>query len=440
MCLKQPIKTLWRHHTAFLFFMALMAVQLLSVYVDSGTKYLRVNVLYVFLLIFAYILFNTILRAKFNRLAERASFHGSWKSFEKPLANAIDALVIIFPFIYFASAGYVPFVRMMYINDYYQASGLRQVFFEDLPTTMNYAGEYFLRGIAPVWLVYSYLNKRKLFYVMLALTSAQALGVITKASIVILLFPLIVVQLGRKDWRHVILTGALISLMLALNVTVLHRTVLDQLAKNAAEQSIKKKQERKKEIIEDSQVTRYLQSHLENSETNQKIIEEYKSVEIVAQGIWTRLFAVNGLIVTEWLETFPADKGFQHGCGYRWYAALKGCEFVKLPDMVWMKYYADLHKEYGLVGTVSAPHYINAYANFGEDGVLFSAIGMAILLVLLAAIFTDPVQNIAFNGSFLALALQTPLTSMMNSNGWGLTIIMVMVFFPRKNQAMPLIR
>lgn len=432
--LKSTSKHLWQHHTALMFFAILMAVQLLSIYVDSGTQYLRVNVLYVFLLAFAYLFINATLRPKFTGMGDWAQLHGSWKRHEKTIAQGMDIFVLTFPFLYFSSVGYVPFVRMMYLEDYYVASGLRQVFFEQLPTAMNYGGEYFLRAIAPVWLVYSYLKRRKLFYAMLILTSAQALGVITKASIVILLFPLIVVQLGKRDWWQVAISGAIITIVLSLNVTVLHRTVLDQLAKNAVIESAKKKQQRKidkPEIIESSQVTRYLESHLEESEFNRKLIEEYKSFEIVAEGIWTRMFAVNGKIVTQWLETFPADKGFQHGCGYRWVAAFKHCEFVKLPDMIWMKYHGELNKEYGLVGTVSAPHYINSYANFGEDGVLLSAIGMALLLVLVNSIFTNPIQNIAFNGSFIAMAFQTPLTAMLNSNGWGLTILMVMVFLPR---------
>jgi len=428
---------LWQQHTAFTFFMALMAVLILSIYTDSGATYLRVNVLYVFLLIFAYVFCNITLRHHFSQLASWANLSDHWQSLQKPISIIIDATMILFPFIYFASAGYVPFVRMMYLDDYYVASGLRQTFFNDLPTIMNYGGEYFLRGLAPVWLVYSYINRRRLFYVMLIITSLHALAIITKASVVILLFPLLVVQLSRRDWRNVAVSAAVIAITLSLNVTVLHRTVLDQLAKQAAEQSMAKKKAKHKkhverEIIEDSAVTRYLETHLDNSERKKQIIEQYKAVEIVGQGIWIRLFAVQGKIVTQWLETFPADKGFQHGCGYRWYAPIAGCTFTKLPDRVWMKYYEDLYDEHGLVGTVSAPHYINAYANFGEDGVLLSAIGMAILLVMLNRIFINPVHNIAFNGSFLALALQTPLTALLNSSGWALTILMYMAFFPRQ--------
>jgi hypothetical protein len=431
---RQYWSKLWSNHAAFTFYMLLMAVLILSVYMDSGAKHLRVNMLYTFLLVFTYIFTNALFNKPFSRFANHFSFAGHWQKTEKILAGIIDAVVIIFPFLYFASAGYVPFIRMMYMDDYYAASGLRQVFFEDLPTIMNYGGEYFLRGLVPLWLVYAYLNKRRLFYVMLVITSLHALAIITKASIVILLFPLLVIQLARRDWRNVVVSAAAISIMLALNVTVLHRTVLDHLAKQAAEKSLLKKPKKKKEIIEDSAVTRYLESHLEHSERNKKIIEQYKSGEIVVQGIWTRLFAVQGKIVTQWLETFPDDKGFQQGCGYRWYAPLVPCQFVKLPDMVWMKYYKELYDEYKLVGTVSAPHYVNAYANFGDNGVLLSAIGMAILLVILNSIFINPVHNIAFNGSFLALALQTPLTSLMNSSGWVLMIVLYMAFIAREKR------
>ena len=430
---RQSWSNLVQRHTAFTFFMLLMAVLIFSVYCDSGVKYLRVNFIYAFLLIFSYIFLNVLLAKPFDQLANYFNSAGRWHKTQRILAVAIDGVMIVFPFLYFASAGYVPFVRMMFVDDYYVASGLRQTFFDALPTYMNYGGEYFLRGLAPVWLVYSYMNRRKLFYVMLAITSLHALGIITKTSIVILLFPLMMVQFSKRDWRHVFISVALIAIVLSLNVTVLHRTVLDQLAQQAAEKSMKK-HPKKKEIIEDSAVTRYLQDHLENSETNKQVIEQYKSGEIVVQGLWTRMFAVQGKIVTEWLETFPADKGFQHGCGYRWYAPFVPCQFVKLPDMVWMKYYKDLYDEHKLVGTVSAPHYINAYANFGEDGVLLSAIGMAILLVMLNSIFINPMHNIAFNGSFLALAFQTPLTSLMNSSGWALTIVLYMAFFPHEKR------
>ena len=430
---RRYLSQLAQRHIAFTVFMLLMAVLIFSVYTDSGATYLRINFLYTFLLLFAYVFFNALLSAPFDRLANALNVGGHWPKTQKILATIIDGVVIVFPFLYFASVGYVPFVRMMFTDDYYVASGMRQTFFDALPTVMNYGGEYFLRGLAPVWLVYSYINRRKLFYIMLAITSLHALAIITKTSVVILLFPLMMVQFAKRDWRHMALSAAIISLVLALNVTVLHRTVLDQLAQQAAEKSMKK-HPRKKPIIEDSAMTRYLQEHLDNSERNKQIIEQYKSGEIVVQGIWTRLFAVQGKIVTEWLETFPADKGFQHGCGYRWYAPIAGCAFVKLPDMVWMKYYKDLYDEHKLVGTVSAPHYVNAYANFGEDGVLFSAIGMAVLLVMLSSIFINPIHNIAFNASFLALALQTPLTSLMHSSGWALTIILYMAFFPHEKR------
>jgi hypothetical protein len=410
-CARNAIGRLWQFHAATLFYFALMAVLILSVYDDSGMTYLRVNILYTFLLFFAYVLANATLRKYFQRIASCMQFHGRWKCYEQPVAAALDVLVVVFPILYFMAGGYVPFVRLMYMTDYYAASGLRQNFYNGLSTFMNYGGEYFLRGIAPVWLIYCYLNRRKVFYAALAVTSFTALGVITKASIVILLFPLLAVQCARRDWRQVALTGAITTLVLLLNVTVLYYIGITH---KPGHRHIPAAQQ----VVDNS--------------IRAKLMANYNELEIAAEGIWIRLFSVQGEIVHEWLETFPADKGFQHGCGYRWYAPIAGCEFVKLPDMVWMKYYANLNHKYGLVGTVSAPHYINAYANFGDTGVLLSAIGMAILLVLLNCIFTNPVYNIAFNASYLALALQTPLTALLNSSGWALMIVMYVVFFPRE--------
>ena len=185
------LRSIWQQHTAFVFYMALMAVLLLGVYMEAGASYLPVNFHYLLMLIIAYAMCYTALRSPFNRLAAHSYFRERWQRLEKPFAYAIDIVILLFPIAYFASAGYVPFVRMAYMDDYYAASGLRQAFFDVLPSWANYGGEYFLRGLAPVWLVYCFLNKRKIFYAALLITSFQALGVITKTSIVILLFPLL---------------------------------------------------------------------------------------------------------------------------------------------------------------------------------------------------------------------------------------------------------
>lgn len=427
------IRNIWQNHTAFVFYMALMAVLLLGVTMEAGVGYLPVNLGYLGLLVVAYLLCSATLRPLFGRLANRAHFHGTWQGLEKPLARAIDLVILLFPFAYFASVGYVPFIRMMSMDDYYAASGLRQAFFDVLPTWANYGGEYFLRGLAPVWLVYCFINRRRAYFPALFITSFQALGIITKASIVILLFPLLVVQLAQRAWKHAALSALLIVTMLILNVTVLHDSALTQMAKTEAQKIFEAKKQkedleyRKTHEEHPSAVAQFIAQHA----PNQTIVEEYKSIELAAEGIWIRLFNVQGRIVKQWLDTYPAERGFQNGCGYRWAAPFVPCTFENLPRAVWNKYFPELRDVYHLTGTVSAPHYINAYANFGETGIALSAIGMALLLVALASLFESPVYNLAFNASFLALALQTPLFSLLNSSGWALCLIMIMLFFPR---------
>lgn len=426
---------LWQKHTAFAFYMALMAVLLLGVSMEAGPHYLPVNLRYLFLLVLVYGIAYATLRRPMNRMVEWGHFRETWQGLEKPLARVIDLVMILFPFAYFAAAGYVPFIRMLGMDDYYAASGLRQAFFDALPSWANYGGEYFLRGLAPVWLVYCFIHRRRIYFPALFITSFQALGVITKTSVVILLFPLLVVQLHARAWKHAVLTACIITTVLILNVTALHNSTLTQMAKTEAQKVLEAKRtqknlaERKAFEEHPSAVTQFLTEH----QTNQKLIAEYKSLELAAEGIWIRLFHVQGRIVKQWLDTYPDERGFQHGCGYRWFAPFVPCEFQNLPLAVWNKYFPELREVYGLTGTVSAPHYINAYANFGDIGIVCSAIGMAVLLVALGCIFSVPAYNLAFNASFLALALQTPLFALMNSSGWALTIILYLVFFPRRS-------
>lgn len=428
----------WTRHNALAFYLALMAVLLLGVEMEAGARYLPVNLHYLFLLLVAYVLAYALLRTPVRQLAERVQRHTRLQAAVPALARGIDAIILLFPFLYFASVGYVPFVRMMFMDDYYAASGLRQAFFDALPTWANYGGEYFLRGLAPVWLVYCFVHRRRVYFPALLLTSVQALGVITKASIVILLFPLLVVQLARRAWLQAALTVGIITAVLILNVTVLHNSALTQMAKTEAQKIFETQQkqrvlsERKAFEEHPSAVTEFLETHLDSGDTARAVVEQYKALELASEGIWIRLFAVQGRIVKQWLDTYPAERGFQHGCGYRWFAPLVPCAFENLPRAVWEKYFPELREVYHLTGTVSAPHYINAYANFGDAGVVLAAIGMAGLLAALAGLFPNPAHNLAFNASFLGLALQAPLFSLLNSSGWALTILLHLVFFPRE--------
>jgi len=409
---------------AFLLFILLVAVHAISVYYVGGTQFIFAVLWFgvcvtSFYLLFLFFLGDSLAHI-FDRLHDKLAVIK-----RKNILTVIDIIVVVFPAFYFVMVGKIPVIEMLNTKDYIRSSGIRHAFFYDLPTYLRYSGEYYIRAVVPVWIVYCYVAQRRALLPVIFAGSFFAFAIVTKSTLIIALLPLLIFLVCRGKLLLGVLLIAWISALIIASVVAQQKSDLLIAPQNTISGPANK-DVNSPPFGENSGVD-YDHQKREVSVGEAIIAFIYKPVEAI--GI--RALTVPGLVEKQWLETYSEKTMLEGGCGYRWFAPFVPCTFVNLANKVWLKYYPDLAKE-GLDGTVTAADYIQAYANFGLIGVFISSFLMAVILILLRAIFHDPVLNLAFNTVPLALSFESVLTTLLNTGGWGLTILMVLILFDRR--------
>lgn len=419
-----------RTHIFLLLFAAFYTVHILSINSVSGEKYLGYTFTYGAAVIFAYILARWAIEAKFRTAADIVS-HRTRIFQAQPFLLAGDLIVIVFPIAYFAMAGWVPAWTMLFSSDYYANSGLRHDFYGELPTPLKYAGEYFLRGLAPFWLLFSYITRRRLFLLTLVSGSLFAFAVVTKSNIVIMLVPLLVYQVVNRKFLDALGIAAVVAIVLISNVVLQDKALIEPAEISAPGVAASPTQ-----IPTPLDTPSGLQVPPEVAQPQPEVAQPTVQEKIgglvlgtlrTIEGLAARLFYVNGLVVTQWMDSYTTDFPFENGCGYAWFAALANCDFVNVPYKIWLKYYPNLH-ERGLVGSVTSANYVNGFANFGTAGVIASGLGIGVILIFLNALFPSRSLGVALSATPLALTFESPLSTLLHSGGWGLTIVLALVF------------
>lgn len=399
-------------HANLIIFLILFIVHASSVTYVSNNKYIDYTFLYGLCVIATYFLGQRIATKHARLLLISARDRLSHIPAE-PLLTAVDIFVIVFPIGYFAFAGWVPVWKMIYGTDYYANSGLRHEFYGQLPATLRYAGEYMLRGVAPFWLLYSYMTGRRLFPLVFASCALFALCLVTKAYIVIVMLPILIYQVIKLRFKSAIITTLAVATVLFANVVLPEKSLVAPVKASSASLS--------------SASPSIEATPSEEATPSDYLRGWHQGTAEVLDALIHRVFYGNGLTVTQWMDTYTLELPLEKGCGYRWIAPLISCDFISLPHKIWLKYYPELEAK-GLSGTVSVANYIYAYANFGAFGIVASGIAMGLLIVFLSVAITSATASIALNTSFLALSFETPLSILLNSGGWGIVILLAAFF------------
>lgn len=410
------VPSLWKRHAIAFVFAALILVHWVGVFSVTGDRYIFAVNLFAASIVLVYVFAALAFRDGFDRLAVLLSRISVNVREQTGLLLTMDFFVILFPVAYFIAAGYIPVVKMYFTADYMLASKLRYEFFASLPAWLRYAGEYYIKGIVPLWLIFSYVDRRKLFPAVFIAAAAFSFAIVNKSYIIIVFAPLMIFWLFKRRWIAAALLFGFIGALLVLSVIVQQKSTL--LAGPASE-SYSDTLPASKELTAPSP------SKADDADFKElSIAFAWKPIE----AIWVRSFSAIGAIEAQWLETYPSDVPFERGCGYSWASKVVGCEFVNTANKIWKKYYPDLDAR-GLNGTVTAADYVQAYANFGLVGIVGSAFAIGIILVLLNAVFPDPAIRVALNLVPLMLTFESVLTTLLNSSGWGLTIALGAVLF-----------
>jgi len=160
----------------------------------------------------------------------------------------------------------------------------------------------------------------------------------------------------------------------------------------------------------------------------------YPVVQFV-ETIYLRIFVVPGQVVAVWFSNIPARLPFANGCGYRFVAAIRGCEFQFYPSLVHDIENPILVRE-GVHGTMTAASFMEDYANFGYRGLVLSGVVFAFLLAFIARMFSgDWRWALMLNFIPVAMMIELPLSTVLLTGGWAVTLLLYLVFRDRLKSA-----
>jgi hypothetical protein len=149
---------------------------------------------------------------------------------------------------------------------------------------------------------------------------------------------------------------------------------------------------------------------------------------VVFSALADRVLLLPGHVVSDWLNAFPADFSFEHGCGYRFISTALRCEFVNNSVLMYEHYFPE-NVSQGLIGTYNAAHFAEDYANFGWVGFVVSS-ALAAITIFGASWATSSRSTalvLAINFPFIATLSSSALQTTLVSGGWVASIVFSLV-------------
>ncbi|MDD5585707.1 MAG: hypothetical protein PHY92_01970 [Alphaproteobacteria bacterium] len=380
----------------------------------SGAKWLPIFLLYI--LCYSVVAFG--FHKPIENLVGKIPLNPSVFSPAGKIVNFVMLFVLFaFPILFFIVLKTVPLWHVIMSTDYYGIARFRASLYYDAPRWLSFGVAYYLKGIAPFYLLFLYHTRSKWFYPVFVCTLLFALNMIAKAYVVILLLPLFIYQLGKRQWKGAAKTALIGVFSLAFLVYLTNPQDWSRFwDKHHEEQS--------QMSATTEPIT--LPEFFKKAETTARL-EVLKPVIGIAETVYIRLFAVPGRVTDEWLSMIPAKRPFLSGCGYRMLAPLLSCDFVSMPSVVYKAVYPQMVRDQNLRGSVTASHFINDYVNFGYPGVLLSALLTALLLASLEGFPRDRRILLALNFVPVLLLTETALPSVLHTGGMFLVNFLYLI-------------
>ena len=412
--------------SVFLLYCGLLAALFYSVTVESGSKNTAYLLTYAGSLVIGYMLFSTLLGIRRSTSGVTKSDAGSWLARTSDrLANGLFAGSVIFIVFHFLYLGHVPVLAGFASNDYFDIMRIRQSVFYEAPTLFRYLPNIVLKSLLPFLLLYYCVtDRKKVFFIKLAIGTFYGVALMNKMFVVILYAPLMLYLLFSRRFLFAAGVAVIPVAALALLVFVQNPHVRPEFwtPRDKATASGKPLFVEAPTIAETIAAREKTQS------------SSYPVVQFV-ETIYLRIFVVPGQVVAVWFSNIPSRLPFANGCGYRFVAAIRGCEFQFYPSLVHDIENPILVRE-GVRGTMTAASFMEDYANFGYRGLVLSGALFAFLLAFIARMFSgDWRWALILNFIPIAMMIELPLSTVLLTGGWAVTLLLYLIFRDRLKTA-----
>ncbi|MGZ6229306.1 MAG: hypothetical protein ACXWMI_00080 [Syntrophales bacterium] len=402
---------------AFVIYCVLFLMLFSSVVLESGSTYLGYLVLYFAVLVVAYFTFSRLIGIFLSGFLGHGKMEVSRNGWPKSFfGTAFLICAVLFVIAHFIYLGHVPILTASLEDGYYNIMLVRQSIFFEAPAFYRYVPNLLVKSVFPILLLYFFLTSKKKFWITIVVGSFYAVALLNKMFIVLLVIPLSIYFIsGMKVWRT-----------LFLSIVPVAGVMLIVFAQNPMIRPT---------LWSDTsyQLSNYFPQSLEIESVKRTLSYREKIPVSESAGgfvdtIYRRVFLVPGQVVSAWFRRIPADIPFAEGCASRPVAWLKGCEFIFLPRLINDLENPVLLKK-GIYGTMTAASFMEDYGNFGWKGLILGGLSLGLVLAIVGLIFgTSWRWLLAFNLIPISLLIELPLTTVLLSGGWLLSLLLYLVF------------
>ncbi|MDI1341213.1 hypothetical protein [Polaromonas sp.] len=411
----------------FLLYCGLLAALFYSVTVESGSRNTDYLLTYAGSLLVSYLLFSRLLglRGGSSSGASKPAAGSRLTGISDRLANGLLTGCVIFIVLHFSYLGHVPVLAGIASNDYFDIMRIRQSVFFEAPAVFRYLPNIILKSLLPFLLLYYCVTgRRRAFLVALGIGTFYGVALMNKMFVVILYAPLILYLLFSRRFLFAAGMALIPVAALALLVFVQNPQVRPEFwtPRDKATASGKPL------IVEAPTIAEAIAARKKTQSSS------YPLVQFV-ETIYLRIFVVPGQVVAVWFSNIPSRLPFANGCGYRFVAAIRGCEFQFYPSLVHDIENPILVRE-GVRGTMTAASFMEDYANFGYRGLVLSGALFAFLLAFIARMFSgDWRWALILNFIPIAMMIELPLSTVLLTGGWAVTLLLYLIFRDRLKTA-----
>lgn len=262
----------------------------------------------------------------------------------------------------------------------------------------KYLSSINIKAILPFLLLILLIKKNKIYWVVFFIGVFYCFSLMQKSHILSFLIPVLLYTLFKKNWLYSLKYGITIAVVIIGLIFV------------------------------SSPSLRGGMNDLRKSELKSQKSNESKIVSI-SKSLTKRIFIMPGEMVGNWFEIIPKKKPFLKGKGYN--------AFCKMTNQKYHDYNLELYPvifpdyaNQGIKGSVNSAHFMRGYSNFGNVGLLLSAIMLALMLFVLNIFFqsSNQIMKLSINLFPIFLLSSGSLSTILFSGGWGLMILLFWIF------------
>lgn len=391
----------------FALYLACFGLVSFGVVVETGTNYVHYLGIFLVSLLAFYSAF--FLAFKKIGLGSSGVFSGLIKSGETAKKIGIGTLILmaILAIGHWLHLGQIPTLTALQSSDYYYVQHLRrEITFID-SSFWRYGSSFLIRALMPFFLLWSFRTfKKKTFWIIAVLMVIYSVSLLPKSFVLIVLLPTIVYALLNKNFKSAFSLSGMVIGSLAFLVVVANPGL--RMDKSKLEQNSPYKVE---------------------SVPSTATVDSTKSkLRLTTEVLARRVLIVPGYVVGKWFECVPDSLPFLDGCGYRFIAGPKGCEFHNYPHELWQFVHPDYHAV-GRKGTVNTASFMYDYVNWGWKGLVISGLILGLVLAFIENLFAQSfIAKISINALAVFWLTSTSLFTLLLSGGWGLMIALYAVF------------